>query len=302
MLANLPPLRFRGRRLAALLIAAALALPCGVAGAQETAAEAPAPETPAETAEAALAPDAPAAAPEDVAAQAYATKCMGCHTIGGGALSGPDLKPSAAWPRKNLWDAIKRMEKNVGPMADEEIDLHTDFLLAVDAAERIAEAQKQAALRHAATMEPASADTGRALFLGRTPFANGGLACGACHQAGGRGGSLASSLEDAFTRLGEAPLMAACESPGYPVMRAMYLDSAQPVTRQEALHVVKYLEQVSGQPQSAISIPLHLLGVLGAGGTVVLLATRYKKTPGGTRARLVARACRKQDTGQDQGV
>lgn len=237
---------------------------------------------------------------EDRAAQAYASKCMGCHTIGGGALSGPDLKPSTAWPRQNLWDAIKRMETNVGPMPDEEVDLYTDFLLSPNPAERLENARKQAALRDAASMEPASAEKGEALFFGRQAFRNGGISCGACHQAGGRGGNLATSLEDAYTRIGEAPLISTCERPGYPVMRAMYED--HPITKQEAVHVVKYLEEVSQEPQEATTIPLHLIGVLGAAGAIALLASRYKKTPGGTRARLVARAHRKQDTGTEQGA
>ena len=114
MLANLPPLRFRGRRLAALLIAAALALPCGVAGAQETAPEAPGLETPAETAEAALAPDAPAAAPEDVAAQAYATSASAATRLAAGRFPARP-KPSTAWPRKNLWDAIAVWRKMSAP-------------------------------------------------------------------------------------------------------------------------------------------------------------------------------------------
>lgn len=246
-------------------------------------------------------PEAPAdpAAQVDQAAAAYAMKCMGCHTIGGGVLSGPDLKNSAGYPRQTVIDAIKRMEKNVGPLSDADVTLFTDFLLALDAAERLAAHREQVQMREAASMAPADARIGEALFTGRMAFANGGAACSACHQAGGQGGNLAISLEDAFTRLGAQPLQATTEAPGFPVMRAIY--TPIPVTKQEAMHVVKYLEEVSARPAPPARVSLHLAGVGGTVLMLVLLGRSTRRRVAGTRARLITEACRRNDRAGNRG-
>ena len=58
----------------------------------------------------------PAAEAADEGAQLYQDKCSGCHTIGGGAMVGPDLLASTKWSESDLSAAVKRMEKNAGPM------------------------------------------------------------------------------------------------------------------------------------------------------------------------------------------
>lgn len=258
-------------------------------------------EPPASIPEVAAAPAVPAeaASPEDQAAAAYAMKCMGCHTIGGGALSGPDLKNAATYPRQTVIDAIKRMEKNVGPLSEADVTLFTDFLLAVDAADRLAAHRERVQMREAASMAPPDARLGEALFFGRTAFANGGAACAACHQAGGKGGNLAVSLEDAFTRLGAQPLQATTEAPGFPVMRAIY--TPLPVTKQEAIHVVKYLEEISANPAPPSRVSLHAAGIGGTVLVLVLLGKSTRRRVAGTRARLVADASRRNDRAGNRG-
>lgn len=237
--------------------------------------------------------------PTDEAAAIYMMKCMGCHTIGGGMLSGPDLKIVSGYPRQTVWDGVKRMEKNVGPLDDAEVDTLTDFLLSPDAATRLEVHRDQARMLETASMAPPNAEIGRALFLGSKTFENGAASCAACHQAGGRGGNLAVSLEDAYTRLGEQPLLATTESPGFPVMRAMY--TPRPVTRQEAMHIVKFLEEVSKEPASPTRIPMHLAGIGGSIVVMVLLGKSTSKRAAGTRARMVADAVRQSDRGRKTG-
>lgn len=281
-----PGIRRIGRTLACGFGALVVA---GLAVAQEAVpAAAPAPEVAAE-------PAPVAAPPVDAAAAAYAMKCMGCHTIGGGVLSGPDLKNAATYPRQTVLDGIKRMEKNVGPISEEDLTMLADFLLAPDAAARIDAHRQQVQMREAASMAPPNAELGRALFTGRTAFANGGAACAACHQAGGRGGNLAVSLEDAFTRLGAQPLQATTEAPGFPVMRAIY--TPLPVTKQEAMHVVKYLEEISATPAPPARMPMHLAGIGGTVLVLVLLGKSTAKRVAGTRARMVIEACHRSDQG-----
>jgi len=263
-------------------------------------AEAPASEPASEPAEIEAASEETAAAqiPGDPVAQSYMMKCLACHSIGGGALSGPDLKPVSGWPRPQLREAIVRMEKNVGPMTEEEIDGYTDFLLDPQAAARLERERERRALVEAATLEPASAELGERLFHGTVPFANGGISCAACHQAGGRGGNVASSLEDAFTRLGKEPLMSACLNPGFPVMRAMY--TPKPIQRQEAVHMVKYLETVAEDPQDEQFVPLYAMGFAGACLVMAGIGRGHENRLLGTRARLVARAHNK-DTRDSAG-
>lgn len=261
-------------------------------------------DIPAASAPAEPAPVAAAAAPApvppeavDKGAQLFMLKCMGCHTIGGGLLSGPDLKPMSGWPRANLEAGIKRMEKNVGPISDEFVATMADFLLSPDAAARVKAAQQAVAMEQAAKLEPPSPEKGGALFLGRTAFVGGGIACAACHQAGGKGGSLAASLEDAYTRLGETPLLATCESPGYPVMRAIY--TPRPVTKQEAVHLVAFLKSAAEKPRPPAHPPLSTVGILGGIGLTVAMAVRSgRKSNAGTRARMVAQAHQRRDMGR----
>lgn len=260
----------------------------------------PAPATPATAVPAP--PEATAAAPAapdatDTGAQLFMLKCMGCHTIGGGLLSGPDLKPMSGWPRANLLAGVKRMEKSVGPLSDDFVATMADFLLSPDAAARVTAAQQAMAVQQAAKLEAPSPEKGNALFLGRTVFAGGGIACAACHQADGKGGSMAASLEDAYTRLGEAPLLATCESPGYPVMRAIY--TPRPVTKQEAVHLVAFLKSAAEKPKPPANPPLSVIGILGGIGLTVGMALRSgRKSNAGTRARMVAQAHQRRDMGR----
>lgn len=296
--------RFPGFALRSLTMLAAPLL-AGIAHAQ--APEAQTASTPPASAEPVLAPAAPAAgtsadapaAPEatDAGAQLFMLKCTGCHTIGGGLLSGPDLKPMAGWPRANLVAGVKRMEKNVGPLTDDAVETMTYLLLAPDAADRVKAAQQAMAMQQAAKLEPPSAEKGSALFFGGTAFAGGGIACAACHQAGGKGGSLAASLEDAYTRLGETPLLATSESPGYPVMRAIY--TPRPVTKQEAVHLVAFLKSAAEKPRPPAHPPLSTVGILGGIGLTMAMAVRSgRKSNAGTRARMVAQAHQRRDMGR----
>ena len=82
-------------------------------------------------------------------------------------------------------------------------------------------------------------------------------------------------------------------------MRAIY--EKRPVTRQEALHVVKYLETVSENPLPPSAPPLHLAGIAGTIVVMVLLGKMTRKRAGGTRARLVAEAHRLENRGRRSG-
>jgi mono/diheme cytochrome c family protein len=238
---------------------------------------------------------------EDLAADFYLSRCAGCHTIGEGELSGPDLGPATGWPELDLAKAVERMEKNVGPMTGDEVAFLVELLKDSEVKPRLSAARERQVMEMAATLEPASPAAGEALFHGGRALANGGVACSACHRAGGpgrvRGGTLAADLTDAATRLGEQALISAAGTPGFPLMRAAY--GSRPVTRQEAVHLAAYLAEVdeeTGDGRAAIFAAPNTAAWIGWGGTgaaVLFLAAMvllYRGRNRGVRARLVRRA------------
>ena len=232
------------------------------------------------------------AEPSDAGAQIFMQKCVGCHTVGGGALTGPDLKATQTWPRQNLEPAIIRMEKNVGKLKPEDVQTLANLLLAPDAAARIAEEQKRIAKRQMAKLEPANAAAGAALYFGKTPLVNGGLSCASCHAVNGRGGNLAADLTGSFAKLGEVPLASTIEGVTFPLMQAAY--AGKPITKQETLHLVKYLETAPAQAPRGMKVPpLHAAGIVGAGLAVSGLSSYYRRRNRGVRATLVQDAMRR---------
>lgn len=246
-----------------------------------------------------LAPTETAKPPQpDLAADFYLSRCAGCHTIGEGYLSGPDLAPSTGWPAPDLAKAVERMEKNVGPMSDEQVASLVELLKDEAVKQRLSAARERQVTEMAATLEPASPELGEALFHGTRAFAAGGVACSACHRAprGGqaRGGNLAVDLTQAASRLGEQALIAAAENPGFPLMRAAY--AGHPVTRQEAVHVAAYLEEAEagqGRRAPAAGSRAEAIGWWGGGAAILFLGAMivlYWGRNRGVRARLVRRA------------
>jgi cytochrome c2 len=237
---------------------------------------------------------------EDLAADFYLSRCAGCHTIGEGVLTGPDLAPATEWPAGDLSKAVERMEKNVGPMTGDEVAGLVELLKDEVVKRRLSAARERQVMEMAATLEPASPELGEALFHGGRSFRAGGVSCSACHRAprGGqvRGGNLAADLTQAASRLGEQALIAAAENPGFPLMRAAYAD--HPVTRQEAVHLAAYLAEVEaeageGRRAPAAGSRAEAIGWWGGGTAVLFLGAMvllYRGRNRGIRARLVRRA------------
>lgn len=224
--------------------------------------------------------NAPTAAPAvDKTAQKFMQSCRGCHTIGGGVLSGPDLAGSATWKKEDLLPAIKRMEKRVGPLTDDEVSALADLIRDEKATVRLKAAEEAVAKMFAAKLEPASAATGRELFFGRKAFINGGMACSSCHEVKGNGGVLGPDLTGVHAKMGETPLVSAIEKAGFKVMAAAY--RTHPVTKQEAMHVSKFLASLASEPQITRP-PIWPLGAAGA-AVCFLGLMLWRRGPGNNR-------------------
>ena len=236
----------------------------------------------------------------DTIALFYLKRCSGCHTIGRGDLNGPDLLPATSWPRQDLTTAVRRMEKNVGPMTDEQIEGLVDLLEDDDLQQRLDDAASRRVSEMAAALDPGSPQMGERLFFGATSFQNGAVACFACHAVASRGGNMAVDLTMAHERLGQASLLSAAQEPSFPMMKAAY--AGRPVTAQEAVHIVAFLDAVAAEAKAAgvetapRAEPVQALhGV--AGGLVLLslgsivFAVRSRRA--GSRSRLVRESFRR---------
>lgn len=214
-------------------------------------------------------------AESDLGARRYLNACAGCHRLEGAKLNGPALAHVAAWPPGQLRAAIKRMEKNVGALSEEDLDRLGDFLRAPDARLRLSTEEERVRAQFAKKLAPANKDTGKRLFQGHQSLENGGMACVACHSLVGVGGRLGPDLTDAATRLGRTPLTSGIVNAAYRVMAPHY--RKHPITQQEAAHIVEYLAQPS--PQAAPPMRPGVL-TLGTGGAVVAflgLAFYYRR-------------------------
>lgn len=199
------------------------------------------------------------------AATLFEDRCAACHTVGGGDQAGPDLVAVAQWPNEKLHEEIERMEENAGDMNDDEVKLLVALLKSPDAKQQLAGGAPAAApAPDVPPPPPASAENGRRLFFGEAEFANGGAPCFACHAVSGRGGNLARDLTSAGTLIGNARLTAAATKPLFPAMKANY--ATRPLTPQEALDVVAFLEQ-----PSAAGAVTDRVGIVHGGATAAAL-------------------------------
>ncbi len=245
-----------------------------------SAAAAQPPPTPTAPASAPAAPaEAPAAA--DLVAARFLTSCTGCHTLTEAKLNGPGLATAASWPVDQLQTAIKRMEKNVGPLKDEELAALAEFIKDGKAPQRLAAEQAKMQARFLAKMAPPDPAQGAGLFAGSVGLLHGGLACAACHSVSGTGGNLGPDLTGVFGKMGGAtPLISAIEKANFKIMAPHY--QRHPITTQEAIHLTAYLSTLD--PKAPVAAPPRfalagagLAGLLLAGMTLYLRGQRLAR-------------------------
>ncbi len=273
--------------------AAAIAL-AALSPARAEAASDPAPSASAAPAASARASASASASAADPLAERFVSQCSGCHTIGGGKLKGPDLDKALGWSESSLSLAIGKMQKNVGPLAEADVKGYAALLRSPDVRARVARERARVAAELAAKLAPPDAGIGRALFFGKTAFANGGLACAACHRVAGDGGSLGPELTRLATKLDAVGMTSALEQTNFAVMRDAYRE--HPVTQQEAVHLAAFFQTVTGSTGTfAHTADVVLTTSATAVPAVTMLALlalhRHRKTS--VRARLVRDAMRR---------
>lgn len=93
---------------------------------------------------------------------------------------------------------------------------------------------------------------GRALFLGKDSFTNGGASCISCHHANHKdlaaGGLLAKDLTQTYSRLGDEAIRSIVTSPPFPVMTEAY--RTHKLIEEEVVFLAAFLQDVDAKSGS----------------------------------------------------
>lgn len=233
----------------------------------------------------------------------YRQNCLQCHTIGGGRLTGPDLKDvtkrkDRAWlaafianPKAVIDSgdayALKILEESrnvpmptLPGLTKERLENLLDLIEAESALE---ESQFKGLQLSTRPFTDADRAAGRAIFLGRQKLEKGGTACIACHSMHDTralgGGRLGPDLTNIYERLqGRQALSAWLMAPGTETMRPIFKD--HPLTADEINPLVAYFEASAGQraaEPAASRVALLLLGLAGAAALVFGMDAIWKR-------------------------
>ncbi|MDZ7288935.1 MAG: cytochrome c [candidate division KSB1 bacterium] len=220
----------------------------------------------------------------------FRANCMSCHTIGGGRLTGPDLKnvtqrKDRAWlvqfiqDPKSFIDAgdpyavelFKAARGVVMPALPGMTKARAEALLTLIAAESKLEKSQFAGVQISERpFTPQDVETGRRIFLGTVSLKNGGPACISCHAVQGiklfGGGTLAPDLTTVFERYqGRKTLATWLSAPATPTMGSVY--KQYQLDGEEILALVAYFQNTLARnpvDPSTARLNFILIGLAGA--------------------------------------
>ena len=211
--------------------------------------------------------------------------CASCHTIGGGASVGPDLKnveqrASRHWLVEFIRDPDKKIAAK-DPYATKILAESQGLAMTAfpDITEEFGETlleyiDQQSHGQLAAPAAPAlggSAVRGRELFLGQRQLSNRAAACVACHQASSLppiGGRLGPDLSTAHLKLGgDRGLSSWLRNPPTRMMSTLFRPA--PLTAEEAADLTAYLRTVGENPTRQAQAPLRRVQTAGLLGSLL---------------------------------
>ncbi len=199
----------------------------------------------------------------DLSAEYFFYHCAGCHTIGKGAGTGPDLINVRTWKHEDLRSAVKNMEKKVGPISEEDIQKMIAFLQDISAPSRLSQQKEKIEASLRSELPQPSRETGRSLFIGRKSLAGGGPACISCHRFGRAGGNLGPDLTLIKDKVSGVALQSAIENSAYKVMRPIY--EKRKIAKEEALHLSEYLSHPEQSEEGFVPEISAVVAAAGAG-------------------------------------
>jgi mono/diheme cytochrome c family protein len=247
------------------------------------------------------------------AADFFRENCTSCHTIGGGRLTGPDLKgvtatrdrqwltqfiqnPQAMMDRGDPYALKLRQEARdvVMPTITGMNAARADALLTLIEAESKLEKSQFVGLQ--ITDRPFTSseiEQGRLIFSGLSRLVNSGPPCISCHTVrdlgGLSGGRLGPDLTRVFERLeGRKTLAAWLTAPATPTMSPIFKRHA--LTPEEILPLIAFLEDEArrgGEDTSAAPLTFFLIGFGGAALALILFDQAWKERFRSVRRTLV---------------
>ncbi len=251
-------------------------------------------------------------------AEYFRQNCANCHTIGGGRLTGPDLKDvgarkDRAWLAQWLQNpralidagdpyAQKLMQESRGivmpAIGGMNPTVANALLDLIEAESKLPKSHFAGAQISDRPFTPQDVTVGRELFSGTRRLAGGGPACISCHTmrdlGGLSGGRLGPDLTLVYERLqGRKGLSAWLMNPASPTMAPVFrITQIQP---EEILPLVAYFEDSAkrgGQDDSSALLNFFLIsaGMMVVG--LVSLDAIWKKRIHGVRRQLVQRRTR----------
>lgn len=224
----------------------------------------------------------------------FKQNCASCHTIGGGRLTGPDLK-NASQRKDRTWlvrflidpkgmidkgdpyavDLLKESRGVVMPTIPGMTAQRAESLLDLIEEESKLEKSRFFGLHLSERpFTPDDVENGRKIFIGSVPLRNGGPACISCHTVRGLsglgGGTLAPDLTTVFERYsGRKTLSTWLSTPLTPTMQATFADRA--LESDEVLSVVAYFQQtLARSPEDVSTLQLSFV-LIALGGTLLAL-------------------------------
>lgn len=241
----------------------------------------------------------PAVAPADQTSDFFRGNCASCHTIGGGRLTGPDLKgvtgrKDRAWLEKFVQNP-KAIIDGGDPYALElqrearGVVMPTIPGVTPDRAKALLSLiEEHSSLARSPfggqgiTDRPfvaADVELGTQLFLGARPFVNGGPACASCHTlatlGGLGGGRLGPDLTRVYQRLGDRKAVGAwLAAPVTATMQGVFRQHA--LEPEEILGLLAVVEDAARRGAPSPPAPGPGFFLLGFAGMVVSLAALGK--------------------------
>jgi mono/diheme cytochrome c family protein len=245
----------------------------------------------------------------------FKQNCTSCHTIGGGRLTGPDLKEVTA-RRDRAWlvqflqgpkamidsgdpYAVKLQQEargvvmpNIAGMSPLQAQAILDLISAESKLPRSQFAGVQISDRPLTAQDVAK---GKLVFLGEQRLSGGGPACISCHTVKGLtllgGGRLGPDLTRVYERLqGRKGLAAWLSSPASPTMSPVFKNHA--IQPDEILSLVALFEDSArkgGQDDTTSLLNFFLLGVGGMVLGLISLDALWKTRFRGVRRSMVHR-------------
>jgi mono/diheme cytochrome c family protein len=254
------------------------------------------------------------------AADFFRQNCVSCHTVGGGRLTGPDLKnvtqrkdrdwlieflqsPQAMMDKGDPY-ALKLQQEARGVVMPTINGMSREraraLLAMLDAESKLPKSQfagMQISDRPFTTYDVAQ---GAAIFRGDRRLVNGGPACISCHtvkSAGALGGGrLAPDLTRVYERLqGRKNMAAWLFAPATPTMASVFRQHA--LKPEEILPLVAFFEDAArrgGQDDSTARLDFFLLGLGGSALGLVVMDAAWKRRFRSVRRALVEDARRRE--------